>query len=76
MPVPPLLAAYLLFASLSLYVLAFLLYLHDPHSPELRDAAVVTFVLGVILLAFASLVWVGDQPGYKGGVQLIRSRVC
>ena len=68
MPVMSLLAAYLLFASLSLHGLAFLLYLHDPPSPELRSAAVVIFLLGVVLLAVALLLWVGDEPGYEGDV--------
>ena len=65
MPVMSLLAAYLLFASLSLHGLAFLLYLHDPPSPELRSAAVVIFLLGVVLLVVALLLWVGDEPGYE-----------
>jgi hypothetical protein len=74
MPVPSLLAAYLMVACISLPVLALLLYLHDPHSPELRSAAVIIFFLGVVSLAVA-LLWVGDKPGYEGDVPLTHSRV-
>ena len=57
MLVPPLHAVYFLCVSLSLYVLAFLLYRQDPHSPEIRVMAVITVVLGAVSLAFASLLW-------------------
>jgi hypothetical protein len=57
MPVPPLLAAYCLFVSLSLFVLAFLLSRLDSPRPELRFAATATGVLAVLFWVFALLVW-------------------
>jgi hypothetical protein len=55
MLVPPLLAAYFLLVGLLLFGLAFLLSRQVPPSPELRFAAVITGVLGVVSLAFAVL---------------------
>jgi hypothetical protein len=55
---PPMLAAYFLCVALSLFVLAVLLSRQDPSSPELRFAAIVTAVLGVVSLAFALLGWI------------------
>jgi hypothetical protein len=55
---PPLLAAYFLFTGLSLLVLAFLLYREALPIPELRFAAIVTAVLGVVAVAFALLLWI------------------
>ena len=69
-----LLATYFLLVGLSLHVLAFLLYRHDPHDPKLRFVTVVTVLLGVVSLAVALLLWVGDQPSYEGSVHLMRSR--
>ena len=57
MLVPPLLTVSFLLVGLSLHVLVFLLYRHDPHGPEVCFAAVVTGVLGVVSLAAALLVW-------------------
>ena len=57
MLVPSLLPVYFLFVGLSLHVLAFLLYRHDLHGPEVRFAAVVTGVLGVVSLVAALLGW-------------------
>jgi hypothetical protein len=54
---PPLLVASFLFVGLLLFGLAFLLSRQVPPSPELRFAAVVTGVMGVVSLAFAVLVW-------------------
>jgi len=51
-----LLVAYFLIAGLSLFVLAFLLYREAPHRPELRFAAVVTGILGVVAFTFTLLV--------------------
>ncbi len=62
---PPLLATYFLLVGLSLHVLAFLLYRHDPHDPKLRFVTVVTVLLGVVSLAVALLLWVGDSPATK-----------
>ena len=63
MLVPPLLVAYLVFASLSLLGLAFLLYIHDPHSSELRFSSVLMFLVGVVLLVFALPLWVDVGRG-------------
>ena len=61
----PLLSAYLVVAGLSLYVLAFLLYSHDRHSPELRFMAEVTCVLGAVSVAFALLLFMEMSLGTK-----------
>ena len=53
---PSLLASSFVFVGLSLFVLAFLLYREAPHRPELRFAAVVTGVLGVVSFTFTLLV--------------------
>ena len=67
MLVPPLLVASFLFVGLLLFGLAFLLSRPVPASPELRFAAVVTGVLGVVSLAFAVLLWsesrFNEDPG-------------
>ena len=52
----PLRAVYLVFASLTLEVLAFLLSLHNRHQPMSHRGAVVTLVVGAVVLAWAS-VW-------------------
>ena len=53
---PPLLAAYFLLNSLSLFGLAFLFSREAPLMPELRVAAITTAVLGVVVFAVALLV--------------------
>ena len=65
MLVIPTLTTFLVVASLSLHSLAFLLYLHDRHSPELRFSAMVTFSVGAVSLAFASLVWMESNLAAK-----------
>ena len=69
------LVVYLLLASFSLTVLAFLLYCHDPHGPEVRFAAVVTGVLGVVSLAEALLVWI-ESISRRRPHSGTRTRVC
>ena len=58
-----------LLVGLSLHVLVFLLYRHDPHGPEVRFAAVVTGVLGVVSLAAALLVWMEINLAAKTAAQ-------
>ena len=70
MPVPPLLAAYVCFASLALEVLAFLLYVRDRHCREIRCAAVVTFLLMATSLAFAPLLLVELSPTAKAAFKV------
>jgi heme/copper-type cytochrome/quinol oxidase subunit 4 len=65
----PLLAAYLVVASLSLSVLAFLLYLHDRHNPAIRLMAEVTCVLGAVSVAFALLLFMEMSLSTKTAFQ-------
>jgi hypothetical protein len=61
MPTPLPLLAYLVLASGSLCGLAVALYRHDRESPELRSAALLMVSIGAIVLAFASVLWVGGR---------------
>ena len=54
MPVAPLRAPALLFASLTLAVLALLLALHDRSQPTTHYVAVLTLIVGAVALAWAS----------------------
>jgi len=65
MPVFLPLIAYLLFASLLRYALALFLYSHDRHNSEIRFMAVVTFVLGIVLLVFELPPWEEISPATK-----------
>jgi hypothetical protein len=61
MPVSLPLVAYLLIASSSLHILAFLLYCQNQYSRELRFTAMVMFSLGAASLALASLLWMESR---------------
>ena len=55
--VSPFLATYLLVVSISLWILATILYLQDRASSELRFTALMLVSVGAIALAFDSLLW-------------------
>ena len=55
------LVVYLVFASVSLYVLAVLLYLQDRQSSELQSSARLIMSVGATALAFASVLWMEDH---------------
>ena len=61
MPIASPLLAYLVLASISLCVLAVILYRHDRYSAELRSTALLMVSIGALVLAFASLVWMGGR---------------
>ena len=74
MPVSPLLATYLLVVSVSLWILAIILYLQDRASSELRFTALMLVSVGAIALAFASLVWMDVRFADTTGKRILVHR--
>ena len=70
------LVAYLLVASFSLTVLAFVLYCQDRHSAELRVTALALLSVGAASLALASLVWMEINLAAKTAAQAPVRGVC